>query len=173
MPNLKDIKRKLEDLKATKVDEIKTGVSGILDRLEHDGDVEVTIYPSCGSLQGNNWQIPLRGWVHQNRRLPDHLIRKVVDLKLDCTDAETNNFDFRFDGFTDDSRHGQSVTIQFDNDNERYQFPTSDGNGLIETTVSIPAATVDALAGQQNSRERWLSFNVVSARLITSAKRLV
>lgn len=162
MSKLKDLKGKFEALKATKVDEIKTNVSGLLDRLEHDGDVEVTIYPSCGSLQDSHWQIPLRGWVHQDRRLPDHLIRKVVDLKLDCSDAERSNFDFRFDGFTDDSRHGQSVTIQFDNDNERYEFPTSDANGLIETTVSIPAARVDALLGQQGSRERWLSFNVVS-----------
>lgn len=161
MSSLKKLKRPFDNLKE-KTAEVKTAVSGLVDRLEHDGDVEVSIYPSCGSLQNNEWQVPLRGWVHQNRRLPDQLMRKLVDLKLDCTNAETTNFDFRFDNFTDDSRHGQSVSIQFDNDNERYDFPTSDKNGLIETTVSIPAAKVDALLGQQNSRERWLSFNVVS-----------
>ena len=67
----------------------------------------------------------------------------------------------RFDAFSDDSQHGLSVAIQFDNDNTRFDFPTSDLNGLIETTITLPAAKAGALLTQHNSRD-WLMFNVVS-----------
>lgn len=145
-----------------KISHVKQEISSRLNEVFHDGDVEVTIYPSCGSLHDNNWQIPLRGWVHQNRRLPDHLFNELAELTIGCTDAENNNFSFRFDAFADDSRHGQPVSIQFDNDNERYNFPTSDLNGLIETTITLPTARAEALLKQQDSRDHWLTFNVVS-----------
>ena len=141
---------------------IKQEISHHLNKVFHDGDVEVTIYPSCGSLHDDNWHIPLRGWVHQNRRLPDRLINELAELTIGCADSENANFSFRFDGFADDSRHGQSVAIQFDNDNERFTFPSSDLNGLIETTVTLPAAKVEVLLTQQNSPDRWLTFTVVS-----------
>jgi phosphatidate phosphatase APP1 len=145
-----------------KLDVLKRDIAGLLNRVVHDGDVEVTIYPSCGALQNNNWEIPLRGWVHQNRRLPDRVINEMAELVIGCADAENGNFSFRFDGFADDSRSGQAVSIQFDNDGEQYHFPTSDLNGLIETTVNLPAAKAEALLAQQNSQDNWLSFNVVS-----------
>lgn len=140
---------------------MKQEISNHVNKIFHDGDVEVTIYPSCGALQGNDWHIPLRGWVHQNRRLPDRLFNELSELVIGCADAENNNFSFRFDAFSDDSRHGQSVAIEFDNDNTRFDFPTSDLNGLIETTITLPAAKAGALLTQQNSQD-WLTFNVVS-----------
>jgi phosphatidate phosphatase APP1 len=158
MHKFKDLKKTLKDLKP----DLKPDFSDLLNRVVHDGDVEVTIYPSCGSLHDNNWQIPLRGWVHQNRRLPDRFISELGELTIGCTDADNNRFNFRIDAFTDDSRHGQSVSIQFDNDNERHNFPISDHNGLIETAVNLSAAKADALLTQQNSRDGWLSFSVVS-----------
>lgn len=154
MPNF--FKDKLQKLEA-----VKNELANELNKVVHDGDVEVTIYASCGSLHDNHWQIPLRGWVHQDRRLPDRLINELAELTIGCADAENNNFSFRLDGFADDSRRGQSVAIQFDNDNERFNFPSSDANGLIETTITLPAAKAEALLSQQNSRD-WLTFNVVS-----------
>jgi phosphatidate phosphatase APP1 len=145
-----------------KLEVLKEKISTEVNKVVHDGDIEVTIYPSCGSLQDNNWQIPLRGLVHQNRRLPDHLINELAELTIGCTDAENNNFSFRLDAFSDDSRHAQAVTIQFNNDDDRFNFPTSDLNGLIETILTLPAAKVDALLTQQNSRDHWLTFKVVS-----------
>lgn len=143
-------------------DHLQQELSKHVNKVFHDGDVEVTIYPSCGSLQDNNWQIPLRGWVHQNRRLPDRLIIELAEFAIGCTDAENANFSFRIDGFTDDSRHDQAVTIQFDNDNTRFDFQKSDLNGLIETTINIPAAQAEALLARQNAHDRWLTFSVVS-----------
>ena len=136
----------------------------ILDHLNavfHDGDVEVTIYRTYGFLQGTEWVIPLRGWVHQNRRLPDHLINEVAQAIIHCTNEEISNFGPRFDDFTDDSRSKKAVTIQFDGDDEQHTFHLSDLNGLIEKIVRLPAAKAQALGVQQNSGG-WLSFNVVS-----------
>lgn len=104
----------------------------------------------------------MRGWVHQNRRLPDHLINELVQASIDCSDEEISNFGARFDDFSDDSRSKQAVTIQFDGDDEQHTFRPSDLNGLIEMAVGLSGDKAQALAAQQNSGDGWLSFNVVS-----------
>lgn len=129
---------------------LKNKISPHLNKVFHDGDVEVTIYPTYGFLQGAEWILPLRGWVHQNRRLPDHLINEIAQAIVHCDDAQISNFGSRFDAFSDDSRSKQSVTIQFDADDERYTFQPSDLNGLIEATIKIPEATASTL------REVWI-----------------
>lgn len=141
---------------------LKKRISDRVSDVVHDGDVEVAIYPTYGFQQGNEWIIPLRGWVHQNRRLPDHVINEVGQAIIHCSDAEVSNFSSRFDDFTDDSRSKQTVTIQFDRDNQRHTFQQSDLNGLIEMTLRLPAANVEALRAQQSSGNNWLSFSVVS-----------
>ena len=138
--------------------EISTQVNNVL----HDADVEVTIYPTYGFLQNSDWIIPLRGWVHQQRRLADHLINKLAQAVIHCDDGEISNFSSRFEDFSDDSRSGHSVTIQFDSDNEQHTFQLSDINGLIEMTIRLPDAKAQTLLGRQNSPDRWLSFSVTS-----------
>jgi phosphatidate phosphatase APP1 len=141
---------------------LKQKISIHVNNVFHDGDVEVTIYPTYGFLQGTEWIIPLRGWVHQNRRLPDHLINEIAQAIIHCDNAELSNFASRFDGFSDDSRSKQSVTIQFDNDNEQHTFQPSDLNGLIEATIKVPEHTASTLLARQQSGDGWLHFNVVS-----------
>lgn len=141
---------------------LKKKLADELNQVFHDGDVEVTIYPAYGFPQGTEWVIPLRGWVHQNRRLPDHLIDELAQAIINCSDAEISNFNARFGDFCDDSRSKKTVTIQFGTDNEQHTFPPSDLNGLIETTVKLSADKAKALAAQQSSGAGWLSFNVVS-----------
>lgn len=141
---------------------LKKTISNHLNKVFHDGDVEVTIYPAYGFPQGARWIIPLRGWVHQNRRLPDHLINELVQASINCSDEELTNFGARFDDFSDDSRSKQTVTIQFDGDDEQHTFRPSDLNGLIEMTVGLQDDKAQALAAQQNSGDGWLSFKVVS-----------
>src|SRR5215510_2732683 len=99
-------------------DELKEKISKHLNQVFHDGDVEVTIYPTYGFLQGAEWTIPLRGWVHQNRRLPDHLVNELAQAVINCSNEELSNFAARFDDFSDDSRSNKAVTIQFDADDE-------------------------------------------------------
>ena len=75
---------------------LKTKISDHLNQIFHDGDVEVTIYPAYGFLQGAEWVIPMRGWVHQNRRLPDHLINEMAQAIINCRDEDISNFSARF-----------------------------------------------------------------------------
>jgi len=145
------------------LDALKKRISDHLNDVLHDGDVEVTIYPTYGFLQGAEWIIPLRGWVHQNRRLPDHMINELAQTIIHCSDAEIGNFTSRFDDFTDDSRSKQAVAIQFDGDNQRHTFQLSDLNGLIEMTLRLPVETAETLRAHQNSGDDWFSFTVVSA----------
>jgi hypothetical protein len=135
-----------------------------LNNIFHDEGVEATIYPSYGYVRGGEWHIPLRGWVHQSRRLPDHLIRQSARAFIGCQDADMKNFTSRFEAFTDDSRSRQKVFIEFDSDadHERYAFPKSDLNGLIEMTVRLSAARAQKLLANQGSTDGWLRFNVVS-----------
>jgi phosphatidate phosphatase APP1 len=141
---------------------LKKKISTHLGKVFHDGDVEVTIYPTYGFQQGTEWIIPMRGWVHQNRRLPDDLIFELAQFIVGCDDAETSNFAARFDAFSDDSRSKQTVTIQFDSDNEKHTFLMSDLNGLIESTVRVSIANAQTLLRQQNSQDNWLSYTVIS-----------
>jgi phosphatidate phosphatase APP1 len=141
---------------------LKKRISKHLNRVFHDGDVEVTIYPTYGFLQGTEWIIPMRGWVHQNRRLPDDLIFELAQVIIGCGDADTTNFAARFDAFSDDSRSKQTVTIQFDSDNEQHSFLMSDLNGLIESNIRMSTTKAQTLIEQQNAGRNWLSFNVVS-----------
>jgi len=143
-------------------DALRQKISTYLNHVVHDGDVEVTIYPTYSFFDGLEWIIPLRGWVHQDRRLPDHLINEIAQVIIHCDDADVSNFGSRFAGFSDDSRSQQSVTIQFDTDDEHYRFQPSDLNGLIETTIKLREDTASKLLAQQESRDGWLQFNVVS-----------
>ena len=142
---------------------LKKRISDHVNDVFHDGDVEVTMYPTYAFLQGTDWIIPLRGWVHQNRRLPDRVINELGQAILHCSDAELSNFSSRFDDFLDDSRSQQAIAIQFDGDNQHHTFQLSDLNGLIEMTMRLPAAVVEDLRARQNSGDDWLSFSVVSA----------
>lgn len=142
--------------------DLKKMLSTHVNKVFHDGDVEVTIYPTYGYLQDGNWIIHLRGWVHQNRRLPDHLINELGQALIHCADADLSNFSSRFDDFSDDSRSKQPVRIQFDADDEQHAFQPSDLNGLIEASIKVPEAKASTLLEQQKSVGGWLNFNVVS-----------
>ena len=142
--------------------EISKEISAQVNNVLHDAGVEVTIYHTYGFLENSDWVIPLRGWVHQQRRLADDLINRLAQAVIRCNDAEISNFSSRFEDFSDNSQPDHSVTIQFDGDNEQHAFQSSDTNGLIEMTIRLPDAKAQDLLGRQNSSDRWLTFSVTS-----------
>jgi phosphatidate phosphatase APP1 len=144
------------------LDILKNKISTHLNNVFHDGNVEVTLYPTYGFQQDGDWIIPFRGLVHQNRRLPDVLINELGQAIVHCQDAELSRFSSRFDDFTDDSRSNQTVTIQFDTDDEQYVFPKSDLNGLIEMALRVPVVKAQTLLTQQSATDNWLSLTVTS-----------
>jgi hypothetical protein len=141
-----------------------SNISTHLQKVFHDEEVEATIYQGYGYLQGSEWHIPLRGWVHQSRRLPDHLMNKLAQAHIGCQDADMSKFTSRFEAFTDDSRSRQEVVIEFDDDpdQELYGFKRSDLNGLIEMTITLSETRARKLLENQGAAAGWLSFKVVS-----------
>lgn len=126
--------------------------------------VEVTLYPSYGYEKGGGWDIHLRGWVHENKQLGDEVINRLALLKLKCKGPEVDTLKARIEDFKDDSRSGQMVTVQFDDDpdKQQYHFGRSDLNGLIEMDITLPAEKARRLLEAQGSEKRWLTYHVVS-----------
>ena len=142
------------------------GEAGIIEdvnRLTHDGEIEATIYASYGYRQNGKWIIPLRGRVQQKRKLPDDLIAGIVAKHIHCDHPDLGTLISRSRHFTDDSRSNQAVTIEFnsDPDKERYDFPRSDLNGLIEREIELSEEKAQRLLEAQGA-SHWLAFKVVS-----------
>lgn len=166
----KGLKAPIEGVASDVTDKVKlifnAGESGIVERVNdftHDGEIEATIYSTYGYRQDGNWVIPMRGRVHQKRRLPDDLIAGVVQRLIHCEQPQRSTLAARSREFTDDSRSGQAVTIEFDSDpnKERYDFPESDFNGLIERDIELSEERARQLLEAQSSTA-WLTFKVVS-----------
>jgi hypothetical protein len=136
-------------------------ISKAVNKFTHDGDVEVTIYPTYGYWQNNQWNISLRGRVHQKRQLPDELLAELVSKAIGYDEPDKSILIARSRDFTDDSRSGQQVTIAFDADQERFDFPQSDFNGLIERNIELSDERARQLLAAQGA-SRWLTFTVVS-----------
>ena len=129
-------------------------------RVTHSGEVEATIYTTYGYMHDGDWVIPMRGLVHQKRRLPDELIARTVAAAIGCNDPDLDLLISRMQDFTTDSRSSQSVSLTFEADpeNEPYSFPQSDLNGLIELEIRLPAEKARRLLDAQGSSQ-WLTFN--------------
>jgi hypothetical protein len=134
-----------------------------LNDFTHEGGVEVTIYPTYGFEREGRWVIPLRGRVRQKRRLPDEAVARLVAKTIECGHPDLHNIISRSRDFTDDSRSAQTVVIEFDADpgGERYAFPKSDLNGLVEREIELPGDAARRLLDSQGETA-WLSFKVVS-----------
>lgn len=166
----KGLKAPIEGVASDVTEKVKlifnAGEAGIVERVNdftHDGEVEATIYSTYGYRQDGKWVIPMRGRVHQKRRLPDDLIAGMVQRLIHCEQPEMSTLISRSHEFTDDSRSGQEVEIEFDSDpdKERHVFPGSDFNGLIERDIELSEDQARRLLEAQTSSE-WLTFKVVS-----------
>lgn len=161
---------KIQDSKseiAEKIDLVfhagEAGVFKDVNRFTHKSGIEATIYSTYGYTEGGEWIIPMRGRVHQQRILPDELIAAAIAKVIGCGDHNSDNLISRSQNFTDDSRSGQEIIIKFDSDpdDEPYQFPKSDLNGLIERDIRLPEAKARRLLEAQGESQ-WLTFKVVS-----------
>ena len=134
-----------------------------VNRLTHEGEVEVTIYPTYGFVQDGRWVISLRGRVHQKRKLPDEAVAKLLAQSIKCESPRLDIIVARSQNFTDDSRSHQTIVIAFDSDpdKEQYTFPKSDLNGLIERDIELSDDKARKLLDAQGETV-WLSFRVVS-----------
>lgn len=132
---------------------------------------KVTAYPTYGYKEDGKWRIPIRVWVHEDRREFDLIIRGGLEIVDNLDENEKTNFRLRILDFLADNESGEEVTIRFNNDPDGSDIPicntqgeivSSDLNGIIEGFITLSDDKARALLAQQNSNNGWLSFRVSS-----------
>lgn len=129
------------------------------------GQIEVTFYPAYGYLSQTDWRIPIRSWVHKDRRLLARTLTDLVALKLGCSGPEKDILKVRLADFPDDDKHHDKVTIQFDSDpdQEQYELGSSDANGLVEKELILSAAKTEHLLEVQGGSKQWLTYQTATS----------
>jgi phosphatidate phosphatase APP1 len=122
----------------------------------------VTVFPAYGFRKGGAWIVPVRVWVHKRRPIDILSDRDIHDLltgddKLVVLGAEDiARCRARVADFIADSDSGERITINCVG--ERFRFPDTDANGLIEGELSLPGSksgslTITATVEQKLGRE--------------------
>ncbi len=112
----------------------------------------VTVFPTYGYRTGAGWTVPVRVWVHKQRRL-DHLSDDHIRaLLLDDeggplpTDEEIVRCRECIADFVADSDSGERVVLFGEDGRELYRFPSrTDANGLAEGELHLPGDRSDRL----------------------------
>ena len=138
---------------------------------------QVTFYTTYGYLQGEDWVIPLRIWVHEGLDLKRRGLAKIARAVLakragldGVSDEEAELFEQHSEGFLADSESRESVRFSFDDDAEHREYFLGDGeqvtktdfNGLVEGTLRLEKASAARLLEAQGSNGGWLRFSAVS-----------
>ena len=160
------------------------GLSMLLTACSKSGDEtpqlpekQVTFYTTYGYLDGDNWTIPMRIWVHEEpdaaRRLLATQARKELLERSELgplSGEQEDRYMSRAHGFIADSESRERIQFLFDGDPQQQLFELHDAegetgtdrNGNIEGEIMLSAARARELLDAQNSTEGWLSFRAAS-----------
>jgi hypothetical protein len=134
--------------------------------------MEVTFYPTYGYREGDTWLVPVRVWVHDNRDTPfveDFIEGKVrahfaQDIGRPLTEDEARRLEACLENFIADDKSREGVEFTFDGDEEVFRLSGhTSHNGVIEETIALPAAKVDALLARDPEADGWLSLGLRTA----------
>jgi phosphatidate phosphatase APP1 len=134
---------------------------------------QITIYNTYGYLDGDEWVIPMRLWVHNPRRIVERLTTRVTRSIGDLSRREVNTFRSRLRDFAANSRSRRTVNLEFkqDPDGVRYRVedldgnhPRTDQNGIIRGTLRLPVDKAETLLENQESENGWLTIEASSGR---------
>jgi hypothetical protein len=126
---------------------------------------EVTFYPTYGYREGGEWLVPVRAWVHDNRDTPfveDFIEGKVRahferDLGRPLAEEEAKRLEACLENFIADDKNKEGVEFTLEGDEQVFRIPgLTTPNGVIEETVRLPAAKVDALLAGNPEAGGWL-----------------
>lgn len=135
-------------------------------RLTSSSEKEVTFYPTYSYLREDNWNVDLRGWVHESRRSLNKFITVLATLRNKCGGQGMDIFKARSDVFESDDKSRENVLIEFDSDSDRTQYSfkeRSNLNGVVELSLALPKARAEKLLEAQNSQNKWLTYRAVSS----------
>lgn len=105
-------------------------------------DKDITVYPTYGYRDRGGWTIPMRMWVHKERRIeavPDRLVRDVLDDDGSVTEEEVQRCRDRIADLVADDDSGEKVSFRIDDHGQVYRFgAATDANGIVEQAFELP-----------------------------------
>jgi len=149
------------------------------DESEVDQRRQVTFYPTYGYMDGDTWVIPLRAYVHRDRRMWERLVTRQVRSRFNLRPEEADNFRYRIRDFVTNSRSGRDVQIEFENDPQDQKFGIigndgmfveSDNYGYIVGNLRIHKERAQELLDAQEGDDNWLRYSTVSDRYYGEGK---
>jgi phosphatidate phosphatase APP1 len=104
----------------------------------------VTVFPTYGYRTGDGWTVPVRVWVHKERRVDrlsdDHIRALLLDDEGGPvpTGEEIVRCRECIADFVADSDSGERVVLLDEGGEELCRFPSTDANGLAEGEFRLP-----------------------------------
>jgi hypothetical protein len=128
---------------------------------------QVTFYPTYGYKDRETWRIPMRLWVHRERRHLDKFVARLVRHSGPHNPKERTNFRDRIADLFADGEGSEEVFFTFDNDPDGQRYRVignrgelrTDSNGVIEGTATLPAPKASKLLTLQKSHNGWLTLH--------------
>lgn len=132
---------------------------------------EVIFYTTYGYSDGDEWAIPMRVYVMEDRNRMEGLISRIMNRFREMAGDEDAIFRSRIADFIADSESREVVVFMFDDDPEEEHFHLTDENdipfrtnlnGFKEGVLRLPADRARQLLEAQGSENGWLTFRAVS-----------
>ncbi len=134
---------------------------------------DVTVYPSYAYRKGDEWVIPVRVWVHDNRDTPfvEDAIERLAarrfadDLGRPLRPEEKARLDACLANFIADDKADEEVEFVFDADPRREVYALTGRttpNGVLETEARVPAARLAPLLEGKAGDRRWLKITATA-----------
>jgi len=134
---------------------------------------EVTVYPSYAYRRGDDWVVPVRVWVHDNRDTPfvEATIERLAarrfeeDLGRPLKPEEQARLDACLANFIADDKGDEEVEFFFDADPRRETVrlkSRTSPNGVIEEEVRVPVSRLAPLLEGKAGDQRWLKITATA-----------
>ena len=134
---------------------------------EEDWDEAVTFYPTYGYRLDDDWVIPLRLRVHDERGWLEFVVSRITRSVASLTRDEADRFRVRIAEFLADNESREHVTFAFEGDplGEDFQILGTEGepirsdlNGIISGYVRVPVERAEGIVRAQASDDGWLTI---------------
>ena len=150
---------------------LTTGCKTVAGQSSNEYEEDVDFYPAYGYLDGDDWVIPLKLYIYEDRDYLESIVFRLFRVFRSFTPGEEEIFRERMGAFAADSESREIVQFVFDNDpeNEIFTILDEDGNpvrsdvhGIAGGEIRLPVGRAAALLEHQNAVNNWLTFTVVS-----------
>jgi phosphatidate phosphatase APP1 len=119
----------------------------------------ITVFPSYGYRDGDEWKIPLRVWIRKpghGGKLANLLLQLAAEARgTSLQDEEQARFEECIGPFIADDDWNERVTVRFDGTNDEFQFKErTDANGVVEEEFVV--------SGEWAKRGEWLTVTATA-----------